>query len=78
MSRRWLLIQLHRAHIARISRSRSRERPDEIARRMNAIALLCDRGRTEAGRRLAMALARDGVLDLQSLTSSSTELAEPS
>ena len=62
LSRRWLLIQLHRAHIAHRLGSRSRDAGDEIARRMNAIALLCDRGRTEAGLKLAMTLAGDRVL----------------
>ncbi len=78
MGRRWLLIQLHRAQIARILRSRSREAADEVAVRMNAIAMLCDCGRTEMGQRLAMTLARDGVLDLQSLGLPASELPEAS
>jgi hypothetical protein len=82
LGRRWLLIQLHRAQIARILRSRSSEATEEVAARMNAIALLCDCGRTEVGQRLAMTLARDGVLDFQapgqSLAASSSDLAEPS
>ena len=78
LGRRWLLIQLHRAQIARILRSRSRFATEEVAQRMNAIALLCDCGRTEAGQRLAMTLARDGVLDLESMRFPSSELAEPS
>ncbi len=78
MGRRWMLIQLHRAQIARILRSRSREAADEVAARMNAIALLCDCGRTEIGQRLAMTLAREGVLDLQSLGLPASELPEAS
>ena len=56
--RRWLLIQVHRAQIAYLLRSGRRDRASEIAERMNAIALLCDRGRTERGRALAERLAR--------------------
>ena len=78
LGKRWLLIQLHRAQIARILRSRSTGATEEVAARMNAIALLCDCGRTEIGQLLAMTLARDGVLDLESLGMSSLELAEPS
>lgn len=77
LGRRWLLIQLHRAQIARLLRSRSARGTEEIAQRMNAIALLCDCGRTEAGQSLAMALAQDRMLDLQSV-GSGNEYAEPS
>ena len=56
--RRWLLIQVHRARIAYLLRSGRRDRGSEVAERMNAIALLCDRGRTECGRELAQRLAR--------------------
>ena len=56
--RRWLLIQVHRARIAYLLRSGRRERTSEIAERMNAIALLCDRGRTQRGRALAQRLAQ--------------------
>ena len=56
--RRWLLIQVHRAQIARLQRSARRDQGSEIAERMNAIALLCDRGRTERGRQLAARLAQ--------------------
>ena len=56
--RRWLLIQVHRARIAYLLRSARRDGRSEIAERMNAIALLCDRGRTEAGRALARRLAQ--------------------
>lgn len=56
--RRWLLIQVHRAQIARLLRSGRRDRGSQVAERMNAIALLCDRGRTELGRALAERLAR--------------------
>ena len=73
LGRRWILIQLHRAQIARISRSQSRNATEEVARRMNEIALLCDCGRTESGQLLAMTLARDGVLDLPSMTYCSSE-----
>jgi hypothetical protein len=76
--RRWLMIQVHRAQIARISRSRSGRPQGEIARRMNAIALLCDCGRTEAGQQLALMLAREGGPDLESLLSHRIDLAEPS
>lgn len=77
-NRRWLLIQLHRAQIARLSRARSRRDNSEIARRMNAIALLCDRGRTERGQQMALMLARNGGPDLQSAFNRSFEQAEPS
>jgi hypothetical protein len=56
--RRWLLIQVHRARIALLLRSGQRDRGSQIAERMNAIALLCDRGRTELGRALAERLVR--------------------
>ncbi len=56
--RRWLLIQVHRARIAYLLRSGRRGRVSEVAERMNAIALLCDRGRTERGRALADRLAQ--------------------
>lgn len=56
--RRWLLIQVQRARIAHLLRSGRRHRGSEIAERMNAIALLCDRGRTERGRALARRLAK--------------------
>ncbi len=61
---RWLHIQWHRAEIKRLLRSGSRNGSSEIARRMNAIALLCDRGRTPHGRMLAENLARDGGIGL--------------
>ena len=51
------MIQVHRAWIAHLTRSRRQDRGSEIADRMNAIALLCDRGRTELGRALARQLA---------------------
>lgn len=78
MSRRWLLIQLHRAQIARLTRSSSPRRTDEVARRMNAIALLCDCGRTEVGQQLAITLAQARVPDLATLSLPSAELVEPS
>jgi hypothetical protein len=78
VGRRWLLIQLHRAQIGRILRSRSAGTTEEIAARMNAIALLCDCGRTEVGQLLAMTLARDGRLDPQSIGLPAAELSEPS
>lgn len=76
--RRWLLIQLHRAHIERILRSGSATADGEIARRMNEIAMLCDCARTEAGQRLAMMLARGHRPDLESLPMHAFEPAEPS
>ncbi len=78
VGRRWLLIQLHRAQIERLVRSGSRVRAGEIARRMNAIALLCDCGRTEAGQHLAMMLAEGRRPDLQSLPVDLLEQTEPS
>ncbi len=56
--RRWLLIQVHRARIAYILRSGRRAVASEVAERMNAIARLCDCGRTPQGRALAERLAR--------------------
>lgn len=56
--RRWLLIQLHRAQIAHLQRSGRHDVGSEIADRMNAIARLCDCGRTEHGRALAALLAQ--------------------
>lgn len=61
---RWLHIQWHRNEIERLSRSRSAKGTPEIANRMNAIALLCDCGRTPRGRLLAECLARDGGIGL--------------
>lgn len=55
--RRWLLIQVHRAQIAYILRSGKRRTTSEVAEHMDAIALLCDRGRTARGRALAECLA---------------------
>ena len=52
------MIQVHRARIAYLLRSSRHSRGSEVADRMNAIALLCDRGRTEAGRQLAQQLAQ--------------------
>ena len=76
--RRWLLIQLHRAHIERILRSRSTSANGEIARRMNEIAMLCDCGRTEAGQQIALMLAQGSRPDLQSIPNWVFEPAEPS
>ena len=50
------MIQVHRAQIALLMRSGRQDRGSEIADRMNAIALLCDCGRTELGRALARQL----------------------
>jgi len=61
---RWLHIQWHRVEIARLSRSKSPAKKQEVARRMNAIALLCDCGRTVRGRRLAESLAEDGGMGM--------------
>ena len=52
------MIQVHRARIAHLLRSQRYSRGSEVADRMNAIALLCDRGRTELGRALAQRLAQ--------------------
>ena len=60
---RWLHIQWHRAEIKRLLRSGPKGTP-EIARRMNAIATLCDCGRTPLGRRLAENLAEDEGIGL--------------
>ena len=76
--RRWLLIQLHRAQIARASRVRSSHARGEIAQRMNAIAVLCDCGRTESGQKLALMLAQGGGPDVRSLLLEHVELTEPS
>ena len=61
---RWLHIQWHRAEIQRLLRAGSTKGTPEIARRMNAIALLCDCARTPRGRMLAETLARDGGIGL--------------
>ena len=58
--RRWILIQWHRAEIGRLLGKKSRRPSDEIARRMNAIAKLCDCGRTPEGRMLAESLVESG------------------
>ena len=52
------MIQVHRARIAYLLRSQRHSRGSEIADRMNAIARLCDCGRTEVGRALAQRLAQ--------------------
>ncbi len=64
---RWLHVQWHRAEIARLTASGAAKGSAEIARRMNAIALLCDCGRTPQGRELAESLARDGGIGLPAL-----------
>ena len=61
---RWLHIQWHRAEIKRLLRSGASKGSPEIARRMNAIATLCDCGRTETGIRLAESLAHDEGIGL--------------
>lgn len=63
--RRWLLIQWHRAEIGRLLSKKPRRPTAEIARRMNAIALLCDCGRTPEGRMLAESLVESGLDGLQ-------------
>ena len=52
------MIQVHRARIAHLLRTRRHSRGSEVADLMNAIAVLCDRGRTERGRALAQRLAQ--------------------
>ena len=61
---RWLHIQWHRAEIARLLKTGAHRGTSEIARRMDAIALLCDCGRTDRGRLLVESLARDGGIGL--------------
>ena len=61
---RWLHIQWHRAEIRRLLRSGAAKGSPEIARRMNAIAQLCDCGRTPTGMRLAESLANDEGIGL--------------
>ena len=51
------MIQVHRAQIAHLLRSGRRDLGSRVAERMNAIALLCDCGRTESGLALAQRLA---------------------
>jgi hypothetical protein len=77
-ARRWLLIQLHRAQIARLLRSKKGRGTPEISRRMDAIALLCDCGRTTTGQMLAKTLAESDSSGLYSMPGDWSTLGEPS